>query len=135
MRDFEKRKILAKEAVSLIKEFRDESKIFGEKSFKNIKIKDDFNMIIIDDTCDGIIEVNLNEVSKIFKEEIEDIGPYGVHFYNALEELREETTNRFEELDKNLFMEQIGKTYYVQHKCEDIYERLKEIEKEFCELK
>ncbi|EGT3616479.1 hypothetical protein FHH43_09590 [Clostridium perfringens] len=135
MRDFEKREILAKEASSLIKEFRDESQIFGEKSFKNIKIRDDFNMIIIEDICDGIIEVNLNEVSKVFKEEIEEIGPYGVHFYNALYELREETTSRFEEMDKDLFMEQIGKTYYVQHKCEEIYDRLKEIEKEFCNLK
>lgn len=131
MKDFEKKEVLATEAVKLIKEFREQSQIFGEKSFKNVRINEAHNSILIEDICDGLIEVDLREVSKIFKEEIEDRGPYGVHFYNALEELREEATNKFEKMDKRIFMEQIGETYYVQHKCEDIYERLKEIEKEF----
>lgn len=43
--------------------------------------------------CYGVLKYNLKEVSNVFKEEIEVEGPYGVHFYNALDEIREEETS------------------------------------------
>ncbi|MGG5462099.1 hypothetical protein [Clostridium sp. B9] len=134
MRNFERKQKLAEEALKLIMEFREESKIFGETSFKSIKISEDYNSIIVEDFCDGKFRFDLREVTNIFKDDIEKKGPYGIHFYNALDEIREEATNRFDKLDKQAFMECIGSTYYVQRRCEDIYDRLKNIENEFSEL-
>ena len=135
MRNFERKQILAEEAINLINEFREESKIFGEKSFGEVRVSNDFETIEVEDFCDGVLRYKLKEVSNVFKEEIEIKGPYGVHFYNALDEIREEATNNLKNMDKNSFSNIIGKTYYVQYRCEEIYERLKGIEKEVCELK
>ncbi|WP_300349410.1 hypothetical protein [Clostridium sp.] len=54
--------------------------------------------------CYGVLKYNLKEVSNVFKEEIEVEGPYGVHFYNALDEIREEATSNLKKWTRILFL-------------------------------
>ena len=92
---------LANEAVELIKEFRKEAEILGLNPLRAISIKNHGEIIEVDDEFEGIKEYSLNKISSIFELEMRGYGPCTV-----------------------------GNLKYAEYRCEAIYERLEEIEKE-----
>ena len=130
MSNLEKQKELAKEAVKLIKEFKKEASIVSENSFKSIKIKKGGSIIEIDDFYEGIREYNLNEISSVLEFEMRGFGPCSAGFYEAIEEEESNIKSDFNKYTKNEFKKLIGNLKYVECRCEEIYNRLGEIEKE-----
>ena len=70
MSKLEKRMKLANEAVELIKEFREEAGILGHNPLKSVTIKEDGEIIEVDDEFDGVIEYSLTEISSVFTVEM-----------------------------------------------------------------
>jgi len=130
MSNLEKQRELAKEAVKLIKEFKKEASIVSEDSFKSIKIKKSGSIIEIDDFYEGIREYNLNEISSVLKLEMRGFGPCSAGFYEAIEQEESDLKSDFNKYTKNEFKKLIGNLKYVECRCEEIYNRLEEIEKE-----
>ena len=80
MSKLEKRMKLANEAIELIKEFREEAGILGNNPLKSVSIKEDGEIIEVDDEFDGIIEYSLIEISSIFLTEMRGWGPCQLDF-------------------------------------------------------
>lgn len=126
----EKQLELAKEAVALIKEFRKLATIIGDNIFKSVKTNKDGNKIIINHVYDGRLVYELNEVHTVLEDEMEGFGPCGGGFDEAVELAVDEFDCEYRNKDKKEFMNYVGKVYYMKFRCEEIYERLKEIEEE-----
>lgn len=125
---------LANEAVSLIKEFRELEATVGENIFKSIKVNTDGSKIIVDHIYEGILEYKLTEISTVFSDEIDGFGPVGSGFYDAIYLEIDNFENAYEKMDKKDFIDYVGKVYFMKFRCEEIYEKLKLIEKEFNEV-
>ena len=67
----EKQLELAKEAVSLIKEFRRLSTIIGDNIFKSVKSNKDGSKIIINHVYEGRLVYNLNKIHNALEDEME----------------------------------------------------------------
>ena len=80
MSKLEKRMKLAKEAVELIKEFRGEEAILGHNPLRAVSIKEDGEIIEVDDEFDGVIEYSLTDISSIFTLEMRGWGLYSAYF-------------------------------------------------------
>lgn len=130
MSNLEKQMKLAEEAVELIKEFREEASILGTNPLKEIKIKENGRIIEVDDEDDGIVEYELSEISSIFSIEMEGWGPCGPGFYEAISLAESDFKYDFKKYTKKEFKEYVGSIKYTEYRCEAIYERLKEIQKE-----
>lgn len=134
MENLNKQKELAKEAVRLIKEFRKESEILGDNPLVGIKIKKSGAIIEVEDSYEGIIEYELNEISSIFSTEMRGWGPCSAGFYEAISLAESDLESDFEKLSKSEFKKYVGNLKYAEYRCEAIYKRLEEIEKEALSL-
>ena len=134
MSKLEKRMKLAKEAVELIKEFRGEEAILGHNPLRAVSIKEDGEIIEVDDEFDGVIEYSLTDISSIFTLEMRGWGPCSAGFYEAISLAEGELEYEFKRLSKKEFKEYVGNLKYAEYRCEEIYERLKQIEREALEL-
>lgn len=126
----EKQLELAKEAVALIKEFRKLATIIGDNIFKSVKANKDGSKIIINHVYEGRLVYDLNEVHTVLEDEMEGFGPCGGGFDEAVELAVDEFDCEYRKKDKKEFMNYVGKVYYMKFRCEEIYERLKEISEE-----
>ena len=134
MSKLEKRMKLAKEAVELIKEFRGEEAILGHNPLRAVSIKEDGEIIEVDDEFDGVIEYSLTNISSVFALEMRGWGPCSAGFYEAISLAEGELEYEFKRLSKKEFKEYVGNLKYAEYRCEEIYERLEEIEREALEL-
>ena len=134
MKNLDKQKELAKEAVRLIKEFRKESEILGENPLVRIKIKKGGAIIEAEDAFSGVEEYALNEISSIFSTEMRGWGPCSAGFYEAMSLAESDLESDFEKLSKMEFKKYVGNLKYAEYRCEAIYKRLEEIEKEALSL-
>lgn len=126
----EKQLELAKEAVALIKEFRKLATIIGDNIFKSVKANKDGSKIIINHVYEGRLVYDLSEVHTVLEDEMEGFGPCGGGFDEAVELAVDEFDCEYRKKDKKEFMNYVGKVYYMKFRCEEIYERLKEISEE-----
>ena len=127
MSKLEQRMKLAKEAAGLIEEFRGEAGTLGHNPLRSVSIKEDGEIIEVDDEFDGVIEYSLTDISSIFTLEMRGWGPCSAGFYEAIED-------EFKSLSKTEFKEYVGNLKYAEYRCEEIYKRLEEIEREALEL-
>lgn len=121
---------LANEAVELIKEFREEAEILGTNPLRVISIKANGEIIEVDDEFEGIKEYSLNKISSIFELEMRGYGPCTAGFYEAVSLAEADLEYDFKRYSKEEFKEYAGNLKYAEYRCEAIYERLEEIEKE-----
>ena len=134
MSKLEKRMKLAKEAVELIKEFRGEEAILGHNPLQSVSIKEDGEIIEVDDEFDGVIEYSLTEISSVFSLEMRGWGPCPAGFYEAMEAALSSLESDFKRYSKEEFKEYVGDLKYTEYRCEEIYKRLEEIEREASKL-
>lgn len=130
MKNVEKQRELAKEAVKLIKEFRKESGVLGDNPLVGIKIKKGGSVIEVEDSYEGITEYELNEISSIFTTEMRGWGPCSAGFYEAIGLAQSDLESDFKRLSKTEFKKYVGNLKYAEYRCEAIFKRLEEIEKE-----
>ena len=121
---------LAKEAVELIKEFREEAAILGTNPLRAISIKNDGEIIEVDDEFEGVKKYSIYKISSIFELEMRGYGPCTAGFYEAVSLAEADLEYDFKRYSKEEFKEYVGNLKYAEYRCEAIYERLEEIEKE-----
>ena len=118
----------------MIKEFRGEEAILGHNPLRAVSIKEDGEIIEVDDEFDGVIEYSLTDISSIFTLEMRGWGPCPAGFYEAISLAEGELEYEFKRLSKKEFKEYVGNLKYAEYRCEEIYIRLEEIEREALEL-
>lgn len=99
-----------------------------------MSIKEDGEIIEVDDEFDGVIEYSLTEISSVFSLEMRGWGPCPAGFYEAMEAALSSLESDFKRYSKEEFKEYVGDLKYTEYRCEEIYKRLEEIEKEAEEL-
>ena len=130
MSKLEQRMKLAKEAAGLIEEFRGEAGTLGHNPLRSVSIKEDGEIIEVDDEFDGVIEYSLTEISSVFALEMRGWGPCPAGFYEAMEAALNSLESDFKRYSK----EYVGDLKYTEYRCEEIYKRLEEIECEASKL-
>lgn len=125
---------LANEAARLIEEFRGEEGILGHNTLQSVSIKEDGRIIEVDDEFDGVIEYSLTNISSVFALEMRGWGPCCAGFYETMESALNDLENNFKTYSKEEFKEYVGDLKYAEYRCEEIYKRLEEIEREALEL-
>ena len=130
MSKLEKQMKLAIEAVELIKEFRKEAAILGTNPLNSISIKENGEIIEVDDDFEGIKEYPLTKISSIFELEMRGYGPCTPGFYEAIGLAEADLEYDFKRYSKEEFKKYVGNLKYAEFRCEAIYERLEEIQKE-----
>ena len=134
MSKLKQRMKLAKEAAGLIEEFRREEGILGHNPLQSVAIKEDGRIIEVDDEFDGVIEYSLTEISSVFALEMRGWGPCPGGFYEAMEAALNSLESDFKRYSKEEFKEYVGDLKYTEYRCEEIYKRLEEIEREASKL-
>ena len=130
MSKLEKRTKLANEAVKLIKEFREESAILGCNPLKSVTIQEEGEIIEVDDEFEGVKEYLLTDISSVFTLEMRGWGPCPAGFYEGMGLALDSLEYDFKKYSKEEFKEYAGNLKYAEYRCEEIYKRLEEIEKE-----
>lgn len=125
-----KRIELANEAIELIKEFRNEEAKLGMEMLISVKASEDGKIIIVNNDLEGETEWELSEISSEFARDMEGFGMFGAGLYEEIDELVSSFQYKYGEMDKEEFIQYVGNIYYIKYRCEEIYNRLKEIEKE-----
>ena len=134
MSKLKQRMKLANEAARLIEEFRGEEGILGHNTLQSVSIKEDGRIIEVDDEFEGVIEYSITNISSVFALEMRGWGPCPAGFYEAISLAEGELEYEFKRLSKKEFKEYVGNLKYAEYRCEEIYKRLKEIEREALEL-
>ena len=134
MSKLKQRMKLAKEAAGLIEEFRREEGILGHNPLQSVAIKEDGRIIEVDDEFDGVIGYSLTNISSIFALEMRGWGPCSAGFYETMESALYDLVNNFMTYSKEEFKEYVGDLKYTEYRCEEIYKRLEEIEREASKL-
>lgn len=125
-----KRIELANEAIELIKEFRNEEAKLCMEMLISVKASEDGKIIIVNNDLEGETEWELSEISSEFARDMEGFAMFGAGLYEEIDELVSGFQYKYGEMDKEEFIQYVGNIYYIKYRCEEIYKRLKEIEKE-----
>lgn len=134
MTNLEKRLKLANEAKDLIIEFRAEESRLGENVLEKISISEDGSTIYVTETYDGEKEYVLEEISEIFLTEMRGWGPCSAQLEEAISMAQSEVESEYKNMTKEEYIQYVGGLYYMELRCEEIYVRLEQIEKEAEEL-
>lgn len=134
MTNLEKRLKLANEAKDLIIEFRAEEGRLGENVLEKISISEDGSTIFVTETYDGEKEYALEEISEIFLTEMRGWGPCSAQLKEAISMAQSEVESEYKNMTKEEYIQYVGGLYYMELRCEEIYVRLEQIEKEVEEL-
>ena len=130
MTKLEKRLKLANEAKNLIIEFRNEESRLGENVLEDISISEDGSIIYVTDMYDGDEEYALEEISSIFTAEMRGWGPCSAQLCEAIDMAKAEVEYEYKNMKKDDYIQYVGGLFYMEQRCEEIYVRLKEREKE-----
>ncbi|MEG1410088.1 MAG: hypothetical protein RSD36_09630 [Terrisporobacter sp.] len=134
MTNLEKRLKLANEAKDLIIEFREEESRLGENVLEKIIISEDGSRIYVTDKYDGDEEYDLECISSMFTTLMRGWGPCSAQLYEAISMAQSEVESEYKNMSKEEYIQYVGGLYYMEHRCEEIYARLEQIEKEVEEL-
>lgn len=121
--------VLAKEAVMLIKDIIESAVFLEENFFNSIEISENHFTILLKDKNNNCLEYSLSEVSCIFTDEITGLWEIEGNVFDYFEFVKEKNNEKYKELSKEEFINYIGKLYYLQYRCEEVFRRLREIEK------
>lgn len=139
MVDREKLLVLADEVKNLIIEFYDVAKIVegyeenDESPLTFIEIRDNGETIAVRDTfIEGEQIYELQDISEIFKIDMRGFGPCSAQLYESIGIAQSEVEDEYRKKDrsKDEFIRYVGSLYYAEYRCEEIYQRLEEIEEE-----
>lgn len=126
----EKLRKLADEVVKLIKEFREEACVLGENPLCDVLVNDSNDIVIFENGIKEPVEYSLSEIGYIFEDDIEGFDNCGKKFNEGLELAIREARLEYGRLSKDEFSNYIGRVIYAQFRCEEIYNRILEIEAE-----
>ena len=121
---------LARESRDLILEFIEEESLISDSSIKEITIAEGGKDIYVEDLYTGLQIYCLTEISNVFKMSMRGFGPCSASFYDALDITLSEIENDYKTMTKEEFINHIGKLHYMKYRCEEIYKKLENIEKE-----
>ena len=131
----EKIKELVIEARDLVEEFSNESCAIGEPTVREVSISEDGLSLVVElNFYNTDMEYGIAEVSSIFAEEMEGFGPCPAGFYEGFGYAVDALEDEFENKTKKEFIEHAGELYYAKYRCEAIYKRLEQIEREAAKL-
>ena len=130
----EKLRMLADEVVKLIKEFREEACVLGENPLCDVFVNDSNDIVIFENGIKEPVEYSLSEIGYIFEDDIEGFNNCGKKFKDGLDLAMREATLEYCRLSKEEFSNYIGRVIYAQFRCEEIYNRILQIELETREL-
>ena len=125
---------LAEEAKNLIIEFRNEASVLGENPLNDISISEDGFEITIDSDWTGVTEFSLFEISSALHDDMECWGSASPAFYECIDMSISLIDEKYSEKNRDEFINYVGQLYYAQYRCEEIYERLQEIDDEASKL-
>lgn len=135
MTDLEKRLKLAEEAKNLIIEYRKEIDfVFEEYTLEEISINEDGSVIHTVDTYDGEEDHELICISQIFTGEMRGWGPCPARLKESISLAQGLVDGEYRNMDRERYINYVGGLYYLDHRTEEIYQRLLAIEKEAEEL-
>lgn len=134
MTNLDKKLKLANEAKELIIEFREEVARLGENSLEKISVSEDGSTIYVTDRYEGDEEYSLEGISEIFTTEMRGWGPCSAQLCEAISMAQSEAESEYKRMTKAEYIQYVGGLYYMEQRCEEIYVRLEEIEKEVQEL-
>lgn len=125
---------LAQEARELIFEFEKQESLISDAYIKEVSIDENGKVIYVEDTYEGLKIYSLTEISKVFSIAMNGFGPISASFYEALDIAIDELEDDYKKMSESEFKEYVGNLYFMQFRCEEIFERLKNIEKEAAQL-
>lgn len=134
MINLEKRLKLANEAKDLIIEFREEEARLGENVLQEISISEDGATIYVTETYNGEEEYRLEGISSMFVTEMRGWGPCSAQLYEAIHIAQSEAESEYKNMSKEEYIQYVGGLYYMEQRCEEIFVRLQQIEREVEEL-
>ena len=124
----ESRLKLANEAVELIHEFEELIGHIGYSRLRDASINEDELTIVAIDPNNNILELELYEVASVYRHFIDGYGPCGGIFEEDINFIIDDIENDYKEKSKEEFIKYVGNIYYTKYRCQEIYERLQEIE-------
>ncbi|WP_297522471.1 hypothetical protein [uncultured Clostridium sp.] len=134
MKLLEKRKILVKQAVSLIEEYNNLVLLSGisENKIYEILVSEDYRKLLIDMEY-GRTEFYLDNISKVYKDEMEGWGNCNAYFYEVVKLKKEEFLSiegieSSGEIEEEFLSTELDKLYYIEKRAEQIYGELKVLE-------
>ena len=93
-------------------------------------IQEEGEIIEVDDEFEGVKEYLLTDISSVFTLEMRGWGPCPAGFYEGMGLALDSLEYDFKKYSKEEFKEYAGNLKYAEYRCEEIYKRLEEIEKE-----
>lgn len=123
-----KDQLLASEATMLIKDVIENAAFLEDNFFKSIEISEDQLTILLKDKNNNCLEYSLSEVSCIFTDEIQGLWEVEGNIFDYFEFVKEKNNEKYKELNKEEFVNYVGRLYYLQYRCEEVFRRLREIE-------
>ena len=124
----ERRLKLANEAVELIHEFEELIGHIGYSRLRDASINEYELTIVAIDPNNNILELELYEVASVYRHFIDGYGPCGGIFEEDINFIIDDIENDYKEKSKEEFIKYVGNIYYTKYRCQEIYERLQEIE-------
>lgn len=119
---------LANEARDLILEFmREENTVHdNDLQYKKVEVNPDGSVIFVFEDEDEKSDYNITDISL----SISSLYDERAVFHSFIELAKEKTDENYKHMSKNDFIHTMGNLHYVERRCEEIFERLEEIEDE-----
>lgn len=127
---------LSNEAKNLIMEFYEDQMVLcgGDNVLEYIKSTEDGRQITVRERDCEDTEYDLPCIASTLRYTLRGIGPCGSGFYEALDYAKSEVEDEYKNMDKDEYIQYVGRLYYLGERAEEIYARLQEIEKEAEEI-
>lgn len=124
-----KEQAMANEVIILVKEIIENAVLLEGNFFQSIESSDDGSTLLLKDKNNNFLEYSLSEVSSIFSDEIQGLWEIEGNIFDYFEFVKERNNEKYNTLSKEEFINYIGRLYYLQYRCEEVYRRLRKIEK------
>lgn len=123
---------LANEARDLILEFmREENTVHdNDLQYKRVEVNQNGSVISVFEDEEEKSDYNITDISFLMS------GLYDERdvFHTFIELAKKKTDRNYKYMSKNDFIHTMGNLHYVERRCEEIFERLEEIEDEAREI-
>ena len=102
----------------------------GFSLLRDVSINEELATVIAIDPNDNVLELELDEVASVYRRFIDGCGPCGGIFEEEIDLRICDIEYDYKKKSKDEFISYVGNLYYAKYRCEEIYERLQEIEYE-----
>ena len=119
---------LANEAKDLILEFmREENTVHdNDLQYKKVEVNKDGTVISVFEDDEEKSDYNITDISLSMSK----LYDQREVFKTFIEVAKEKTNKNYKNMSKQSFIQSMGNLHYVERRCEEIFERLEEIEYE-----